>query len=217
MPWSKPSAGASTSAAVAGPDSLILIAPLGLDATTASIGLDARRVVAIDTLFPYAARACKRRTLMFTPATLPEVRRKAHGLFAADGARVSLLQRQRGLHRAARGRDDRLHRSEIAQQRVASPADIDTAVRLGLGYPMGPLAMGDHLGPRRVVEMLEGMLAVTGDPRYRPGLWLQPARAAGTVAAARRRRRRRVRPGTHRAAGLAAARVRDIPIILTQI
>ena len=61
---------------------------------------------------------------------------------------------------------------EIAQQRVASPADIDTAVRLGLGYPMGPLAMGDHLGPRRVVQVLEGMHAVTGDPRYRPGLWL---------------------------------------------
>ena len=61
----------------------------------------------------------------------------------------------------------------IAQQRVASPADIDLGVRLGLGYPMGPLAMGDALGPRRVLGILEQMLAITGDPRCRPSPWLR--------------------------------------------
>ena len=157
---------------VASPDALILVAPLGLDATTASIGLDARRVVAIDTLFPFAARACKRRTLMFTPATTPQVRSTAHALFAADGARVSLLNDSAGFIAQRVVAMIVCIAGEIAQQRVASPADIDTAVRLGLGYPMGPLAMGDHLGPRRVVQVLEGMHAVTGDPRYRPGLWL---------------------------------------------
>ena len=158
--------------AVASPDALILVAPLGLDATTASIGLDARRVVAIDTLFPFAARACKRRTLMFTPATTPQVRSTAHALFAADGARISLLNDSAGFIAQRVVAMIVCIAGEIAQQRVASPADIDTAVRLGLGYPMGPLAMGDHLGPRRVVQVLEGMHAVTGDPRYRPGLWL---------------------------------------------
>jgi len=62
---------------------------------------------------------------------------------------------------------------EIAQQRIASPADIDLAVRLGLGYPLGPLTMGDRLGPATVASILEAMAAVTGDPRYRPSLWLQ--------------------------------------------
>jgi 3-hydroxybutyryl-CoA dehydrogenase len=61
---------------------------------------------------------------------------------------------------------------EIAQQRIASPADIELAVRLGLGYPVGPLTMGDRLGPATVAAILEGMAATTGDPRYRPSLWL---------------------------------------------
>ncbi len=38
--------------------------------------------------------------------------------------------------------------SDIAQQRIASPADIDLAVNLGLGYPKGPLALGDAVGPQ---------------------------------------------------------------------
>jgi 3-hydroxybutyryl-CoA dehydrogenase len=63
--------------------------------------------------------------------------------------------------------------TEIAQQRIASPADIDTAVRIGLGYPLGPLAMGDALGPATVLEILENMHRLTGDPRYRPGAWLR--------------------------------------------
>jgi hypothetical protein len=36
---------------------------------------------------------------------------------------------------------------DIAQQRIATPDDIDGAVTLGLGYPQGPLAFGD--APRR--------------------------------------------------------------------
>jgi 3-hydroxybutyryl-CoA dehydrogenase len=63
--------------------------------------------------------------------------------------------------------------TEIAQQRVASPADIDTAVRLGLGYPRGPLAMGDALGAARVLEILENMQRATGEPRYRASPWLR--------------------------------------------
>jgi 3-hydroxybutyryl-CoA dehydrogenase len=63
--------------------------------------------------------------------------------------------------------------AEIAQQRIATPQDIDTAVRLGLGYPLGPLAIGDALGPARVARLLDEIFAVTGDPRYRPSLWLR--------------------------------------------
>jgi len=62
---------------------------------------------------------------------------------------------------------------EIAQARIAAPADIDPAVRLGLGYPKGPLALGDALGPARVLAILQRLQAATGDPRYRPSLWLQ--------------------------------------------
>ncbi|GAA4405534.1 3-hydroxyacyl-CoA dehydrogenase [Quisquiliibacterium transsilvanicum] len=154
-------------------DSLILVTPMGLDASTAAQGLDATRVVALDTLFPFGLRACKRRAIMTTPATLAAVREAAHALFAADGAKVGVLRDSAGFVAQRVVAMIVAIGCDIAQQRVASPADIDVAVRLGLGYPMGPLAMGDAIGPRRIVEILAGMHRVTGEPRYRPGLWLQ--------------------------------------------
>ena len=62
---------------------------------------------------------------------------------------------------------------EIAQREIATPVDIDNAVRLGLNYPHGPLAWGDALGSKRVLCILERIYALTGDPRYRPSLWLR--------------------------------------------
>ena len=56
---------------------------------------------------------------------------------------------------------------------VLDDADIDNAVRLGLNYPHGPLAWGDALGSKRVLCILERIYALTGDPRYRPSLWLR--------------------------------------------
>jgi 3-hydroxybutyryl-CoA dehydrogenase len=159
--------------AAPGEDSIILLAPLGVDATSAAQGLDAGRAVAIDTLFPFGLRACKRRVLMTTPATRPEARDAAHGLFAADGARVSVLRDSAGFVSQRVVAMIVSIATEIAQQRVASPADIDAAVRLGLGYPVGPLTMGDRLGPARVLQVLQGMHSVTADPRYRPGPWLR--------------------------------------------
>jgi 3-hydroxybutyryl-CoA dehydrogenase len=62
---------------------------------------------------------------------------------------------------------------DIAQMRIASPEDLDRAVVLGLGYPRGPLKFGDELGPRRILRILDNMLAFYGDPRYRPSPWLK--------------------------------------------
>jgi 3-hydroxybutyryl-CoA dehydrogenase len=61
---------------------------------------------------------------------------------------------------------------DIAQQGIASPEDIDNAVQLGLGYPKGPLALGDALGSQRILAILDAMSAYTRDPRYRPSPWL---------------------------------------------
>jgi len=155
------------------PDSLIVVTPIGADATTAAQGLDATRVVALDTLFPFGLRACKRRVLMSTPATAAPVRDAARGLFAADGARVSLLRDSAGFIAQRVVAMIVSIATEIAQQRIASPSDIDSAVRLGLGYPVGPLTMGDMLGPARVLEVLEGMYRTSPDPRYRAGPWLR--------------------------------------------
>ena len=151
--------------------SLCLVTPLGEDASSCAAreGLDAARTVAIDVL-PGLDR---RRTLMTTPLTAAAVREAAQGLFAADGVPVSVIRDSAGLvmqrvlaHIVNIG-------CEIAQQGIATPEDIDRAVTLGLGYPKGPLALGDALGARTVLAILENLQAFYGDPRYRPSPWLK--------------------------------------------
>ena len=58
--------------------------------------------------------------------------------------------------------------ANIAQRGIAAVDDLEAAVRLGLGYPVGPLAWGDRIGGPVILEILRGQLSATGDPRYRP-------------------------------------------------
>ena len=59
------------------------------------------------------------------------------------------------------------------QKGVASPEDIDTAMRLGVNYPHGPLAWGESLGWQRVLRLLENLQQHYGEERYRPGSLLR--------------------------------------------
>ncbi len=154
-----------------GPDTVCFVAPLGHDATTTAIQLQlkAENTVAVDPLFGFA----KRRTLMTTPVTKPEVRDAAHALLASDGVPVSLIRDSAGFiaqrvvaHIVNVGCD-------IAQQRIATPEDLDSAVMLGLGYPKGPLGMGDAVGAPKILAILEAMQAFYGESRYRPSPWLK--------------------------------------------
>lgn len=162
-----PESGAQPSA-----EALIVVTPLGLDATTAALqeGLDASRTVAVDTLFPFAAT--KRRTLMTTPATSEATREAAFGLFASDGVPVTVIRDSAGFVAQRIIACIVNIASDIAQQRIATPTDIDLAVNLGLGYPKGPLALGDAIGAHLVLEVLRNLEALTGDMRYRPSPWL---------------------------------------------
>ena len=62
---------------------------------------------------------------------------------------------------------------------VASAADIDTAMRLGTNYPLGPLAWGQRWGPATVLSVLDAMQAWYGEDRYRPSARLRRIAAAG--------------------------------------
>jgi 3-hydroxybutyryl-CoA dehydrogenase len=151
---------------------LIIVAPLGKDATTAAIeeGLDATRVVALDCL-PRVGE-CSRRTLMTTPVTEARFRETARALFAHDGSAVTMIRDSNGFVAQRMVASIFNIGCDIAQQRIASPEDIDRAVTLGLGYPKGPLALGDAIGAARILEILNNMQGALGDPRYRPSPWL---------------------------------------------
>ena len=151
--------------------SVCFVAPLGKDATAAALelGLDPTRTVAVDRLFGFA----KRRTLMVTPVTRPEARDAAHALLAADGVPVSVINDSPGFVAQRVVAHIVNVACDIAQMRIASPEDLDRAVMLGLGYPKGPLAMGDALAPKNILAVLQAMYDLYQEPRYRPSPWLR--------------------------------------------
>jgi len=151
--------------------SIAMITPLGLDATTATLreGLDPAGTVAVDLLL----NTEKRITLMGNPKTDPDYRDTAWSALARTGRSVSVIRDSTGFIAQRIVANIINTACEIAQFGIAGPKAIDTGATLGLGYPAGPLAMGDSIGPGVIVEILGNLQAVTGDPRYRPSLWLR--------------------------------------------
>ena len=131
-------------------------------------GLDAKRTVAVDMLFPLV----KRRTIMTTPVTEAAYRDAAHGLLASDGVPVTAIKDSPGFIAQRIVAMIVNIGCYLAQSRTAAPADIDKGATLGLNYPHGPMAFGDVLGPAKVLKVLENMMKLYADPRYRPNLWL---------------------------------------------
>jgi 3-hydroxybutyryl-CoA dehydrogenase len=158
---------------------LVLVAPLGFDITTVAVveRLDPARTVGIDMLIDDAAT--KRRVLATNPATRSDMRDAAHALFARDGKAVSVIRDSGGFVTQRVLSTIVNIASDICQQGICTPADLETAVTLGLGYPQGPLAMGNLYGPTNVLEVLFNMQTVYGDPRYRPSPWLRRRGAIG--------------------------------------
>jgi 3-hydroxybutyryl-CoA dehydrogenase len=147
------------------------VTPLGEDASNAAVrlGVDPARTVAVDMLGRFAGR----RTLMKTPLTSAEIIGAAVAALSAGNVPVTVINDSPGFV------VQRLLAmivnigTRIAELRIAAPADIDTAVELGLNYPKGPLALGNALGAGRVLAVLDGMHAITLDPKYRATSWLR--------------------------------------------
>ena len=152
---------------------LIVVAPLGLDVSAAAVAehLDATRTVGIDLLIDDCAT--QRRVLATNPATRADMRAAAHALFARDGKAVSVVRDSGGFITQRVLATIVNIAADICQQRICTPQDLETAVTLGLGYPQGPLALGECWGAERVLQVLENLQTVYGDPRYRPSPWLR--------------------------------------------
>jgi 3-hydroxybutyryl-CoA dehydrogenase len=149
---------------------IAILAPWGSDATSAALalGVDPRIAVAVDPMTPFELR----RTLMITSVTTPDVRDAVHAVLASDGTPVTVINDSCGFI-AQRVMATIVNiAANIAQRGIAAVSDLEDAVQLGLGYPHGPLAWGDRIGARNVMAILQGQLAQTGDPRYRPSPWL---------------------------------------------
>jgi 3-hydroxybutyryl-CoA dehydrogenase len=171
----------TTLGGIPGANEVCLVTPLGEDCTAVAVRLklDPARTVAVDILGRSLVHLSGRFTVMKNPLTAPETLGAAVAAVEATGSPVTAINDSVGFV------VQRLLAmivnvgSRIAELRVATPADIDTAVELGLNYPKGPLALGDTLGPARVLSMLDNMQKLTHDPKYRATTWLRRRAALG--------------------------------------
>lgn len=151
-------------------NAICLVLPVGRDVTTSAVAarVDPWRCVGLDPLFLDGCR-----TLMTAPVTVQRYRDSLHALLASNGVPVSVVRDSPGFVAQRVIATIVNIGCDIAQQGISSPQEIDRAVTLGLGYPVGPLAMGDKLGAKTILEILDGLFEFYRDPRYRPSPWLK--------------------------------------------
>ena len=86
----------------------------------------------------------------------------AQELFEAIGKRVVLVEDHPGLF-LGRTIGSIVNEAVCAvQEDVASPDDIDLAMRLGTNYPLGPIAWGREIGGDRIVRILQRLAGAEG-------------------------------------------------------
>lgn len=150
---------------------ICLVTPLGEDASSliARRRLPVARSLALETL----TGLDRRRVLMRHPGLAPDALAQARQALKADGVPVEVINDSVGFV-AQRVLACVVNLGcEIAQRRIASPAVLDRAVQLALGYPHGPLEFGERYGAARIARILQGLYRQYQEPRYRTSPWLR--------------------------------------------
>ena len=157
------------------PEAVVLVPTWGTTVAFAvsSGDLPPGRTFGVDPLSVPTAR----RVLALTPVADPAAARDARAVLARPSAggeprRVSVVRDTPGSVAQRLLASVVSVAASIAERGLAAPDAIDKAVRAGLGYPAGPLDLGESVGARRMLELQESLHRVTGDPRYRPTRWV---------------------------------------------
>jgi 3-hydroxybutyryl-CoA dehydrogenase len=103
----------------------------------------------------------------------------AVGLFQAVGKKVSVIDDVPGMVVARTVAMIVDFAVDAVARGVATAADVETAMRLGVGYPRGPLEWGDALGPAWVRDVLTRLHAAYPGGRYAPSGSLVRRAASG--------------------------------------
>lgn len=97
----------------------------------------------------------------------------AQELFESIGRRVALVENHPGLFLGRTVGSIVNEAVAVVQENIATPDDVDLAMRLGTNYPQGPIAWGQEIGGDRVARILQ-RLAGTDGAAFAPhrALWV---------------------------------------------
>jgi 3-hydroxybutyryl-CoA dehydrogenase len=143
----------------------------GRTATQIAYEDDLTNVVVLDLARDFATT--KRVALAKGEETSTAALADAVGLFRTLGIEVSIIDDVPGM---IVGRTLAMLANEAADavlQGVAEAVDIDTAMKLGVNHPEGPLATADRIGITLINAILVNMHSHIGDERYRQSLLMQ--------------------------------------------
>jgi 3-hydroxybutyryl-CoA dehydrogenase len=149
----------------------ILADPIGEDCTALAVrlGLDATRLVAIDTHTGVVSRA----TIMAAPGANEDIVQSVMATLKGVSGAVTRIKDNPGfVAQRIRAMIANLG-CEMAQIGIATPEDIDKGMKLGLNYPLGSVELAEHMGTQNTLAILEEIQAITGEERYRPSQWLR--------------------------------------------
>lgn len=128
-------------------------------------------LVHVDLAFDFAT--AKTITLAFSERCEKHNRDSVIGLFQAVGKQVLVVPDEPGLIAMRTVVMLVNEAAEAVLHGVCSEQDVDQAMRHGVNYPEGPLAWGEKIGFRHVLNTLQGLQDWFGDDRYRPSAWLR--------------------------------------------
>jgi 3-hydroxybutyryl-CoA dehydrogenase len=109
----------------------------------------------------------------------PEALADVVGFLQAAGLAVTVLADTPGLvvtRTVARLANEAV---DLVSRGIVSAEEVDTAMRLGANYPIGPLEWGDRIGPSLLCQTLDNLESYYRDGRYRPSPFLRRIASAG--------------------------------------
>jgi 3-hydroxybutyryl-CoA dehydrogenase len=148
----------------------ILAAPVVDDATHTSLmcDVDFKRLVCVD----LSCDTSKRVTIMTAPGADPAARDAVAASLKAAGRAVTAIKDSPGFIAQRMCAMIANLGCYMAEVNLATPSDIDLAMKLGLNYPLGPLELAEDMTTENTLEILERLQELTGEDRYRPTQWL---------------------------------------------
>jgi 3-hydroxybutyryl-CoA dehydrogenase len=119
--------------------------------------------------------------LVRTEYTKDPVIETARAVGAAMGKTPIVVKDSPGFATTRLGLTLGLEATRMLEEGVASVEDIDTAMELGYGHPMGPFKLADLVGLDVRLAIAEYMYRETGDERFRPSETLRRMVAEGKL------------------------------------